>query len=75
MGTTGRSLITAVTAFADAPGPHDQAATTELQVGRVEEDHLSEFRFERVEIERRDRRVLIRVWHRQLELDAVGVLE
>ncbi len=57
------------------PGPHDDAGTVERQVGGVEEVHLPDLRRERVEVERDDQRAPLGVGQRELELDAVGLLD
>jgi hypothetical protein len=47
----------------------------EVELGRVEEEDLADLRLERIELERRDSRALVRLRHRQLQLDAVRSLE
>jgi hypothetical protein len=47
----------------------------EVELRRVEEEDLADLRLERIELERRDGRSLVRLRHRQLQLDAVGSLE
>jgi hypothetical protein len=55
----------------DPPGPHDHPGGVERQVGRVEEEDLSEMRVERVDPERSRRRPAVALGHGQLQLDAV----
>src|SRR5262245_14616989 len=45
------------------------------QIRRVEEDHLPQFRVEHVEVELHDRRVAFPIEDRELQLDALSVLQ
>ncbi len=59
----------------DSSGADDDAVGVEIELGRVEEEDLADLRLERIELERRHGRLLMRLRHRQLQLDAVGALE
>ena len=59
----------------DASRADDDAVGVEIELGRVEEEDLADLRLERIELERRYGRPLVRLRHRQLQLDAVGSLE
>ena len=58
-----------------APCADDEPGLVENQVGRVEEEDLADLALQRVEVERRDRRALVALGDRQLELDAVGLAD
>ena len=49
----------------------DDAHGVEVQIGRVEEEHLANLRLERVEPERNDRGAMVGGGNRELQLDAV----
>ena len=75
-GTTGRSFTTE-----SSPLPCDRRARTttpclvEREVRRVEEEDLPDLGIQRVEFEGHDRRALVQLRDRQLQLDGVGLLE
>src|SRR5262249_28810350 len=59
----------------DPPRTDHDPLLVERERLRVEEEDLPDLRLQRIELKRRDGRALVRLWHRQLQLDAVGALE
>ncbi|HZK50161.1 MAG TPA: hypothetical protein VFD47_01185 [Actinomycetota bacterium] len=47
----------------------------EVQVRSVEEEHLADAGFERIDVERRERRVAVALRNGELQLDRVGPLD
>ena len=63
-----------VAATLHPPGPGDHAGLVEIEVGGVEEEHLTDLGVERVDTEGGRRRPVRVLRQRQLELDAVRAL-
>ena len=76
LGTTGRSLTTESSPLRlHAPRPGHHTGLVQLEVGRVEEEHLPDLRVERIHLEGRGRRPVGPFRNGQLQLDAVGILD
>lgn len=56
------------------PGSDHDLPVTERQVRRIEEHHLADLGPEHIHFQRRHRGSAVHVWHRELQLDAVGAL-
>jgi hypothetical protein len=59
----------------DSPGPNDHAGLVELEVRRVEEEHLADLRVHGIHAKRMHRGAMTGRRHGDLQLDAVRSLQ
>jgi hypothetical protein len=59
----------------DTTGSHHHTVLVEQQVGRIEEDDLTDLSIERIHAQPGHRRPPVPIGHAELQLDAVGALE